>query len=143
MKLNKKGWGLTNEIIFISIFVICLIIAFVGIYRLGFLGFGKNEDKPNDTFSYEALEKKLQNGTRDYIKDEYNNELGLDTLIITANLLRTKGYLNNYVDENDKYCSGYCEVYLSEDDTIVFEPYVKCGSNYESKGYVSRKDFNE
>ena len=150
--MNKHGWGLHNEIIFILIFIVCLIIAVVGLKRLSLLeefnpNYHSNTETNNDaiekTFNYQELEQKLKNSTINYIKDVYNNELGLDTLIIQADLLREKGYLSDYNDENNKYCSGYCEVYLNENGEIIYKPYVKCSELYESQGYVERKDSNE
>jgi len=136
--LNKKGWGLTNEILFIAIFIICLIIAFAGFAKFGL--FNSKENKENNSgYSYVSLEEKIIKSAREYVKDEYDNDLGIDTLIITAKNLMDKEYLTNYVDEDDKYCSGYVEVHKSEGG-VVYTPYVKCRSNYESKGYMSRKD---
>lgn len=151
-KMNKHGWGLKNELIFILIFIICLIVAALGLKQLSTTkefnpNYYNNTNTSNgDTqieYNYKNLEIKLKNSTINYVRDVYNNDLGLDTLIIQANLLRQKGYLNNYIDEDNKYCSGYCEVYLDENNEIIYEPYVKCGEFYESKGYMERKDSNE
>ena len=150
--MNKHGWGLSSELIFILIFIICLIIAVIGLKEFSLMeefnpnyysNTNTNNDSINKEYNYQELEVRLKNSTIDYINDVYNNDLGLDTLIIQSSLLREMGYLNNYSDENDKYCSGYCEVYLNENNEIIYEPYVKCGDYYESKGYVERKDSNE
>ena len=150
--MNKHGWGLASELIFILIFVVCLVIAILGLRQFSLLeefnpNYYSNTNTNNDAiekeFNYQELEVRLKNSTIDYVRDVYNNQLGLDTLIIQATLLRENGYLHNYSDEDDKYCSGYCEVYLDENNEIVYEPYVKCGDFYESKGYVERKDSNE
>lgn len=150
--MNKHGWGLSSELIFILIFIICLIIAVIGLKEFSLMeefnpnyysNTNTNNDSINKEYNYQELEVRLKNSTIDYINDVYNNDLGLDTLIIQSSLLRKMGYLNNYSDEDDKYCSGYCEVYLNENNEIIYEPYVKCGDYYESKGYVERKDSNE
>lgn len=150
--MNKHGWGLSSELIFILIFIICLIIAVIGLKEFSLMeefnpnyysNTNTNNDSINKVYNYQELEVRLKNSTIDYINDVYNNDLGLDTLIIQSSLLRKMGYLNNYSDEDDKYCSGYCEVYLNENNEIIYEPYVKCGDYYESKGYVERKDSNE
>ncbi len=150
--MNKNGWGLSSELLFILIFVVCLVIAILGLRQLSLTEeFNPNYHSNTDTnngatekeFNYQELEVRLKNSTIDYIRDVYNNELGLDTLIIQADLLRENGYLKNYSDEDDKYCTGYSEVYLNENNEIIYEPYVKCGDFYESQGYVERKDSNE
>ena len=150
--MNKHGWGLSSELIFILIFIVCLIIAVIGLKEFSLMeefnpnyysNTNTNNDSINKEYNYQELEVRLKNSTIDYINDVYNNDLGLDTLIIQSSLLREMGYLNNYSDEDDKYCSGYCEVYLNENNEIIYEPYVKCGDYYESKGYVERKDSNE
>ncbi len=150
--MNKHGWGLSSELIFILIFIICLIIAVIGLKEFSLMeefnpnyysNTNTNNDSINKEYNYQELEVRLKNSTIDYINDVYNNDLGLDTLIIQSSLLRKMGYLSNYSDEDDKYCSGYCEVYLNENNEIIYEPYVKCGDYYESKGYVERKDSNE
>lgn len=150
--MNKNGWGLTNELIFILIFIICLVIVVIGLKKLSLLeNFNPNYHSNTDTnngavekeYDYNSLEEKLRNSTIKYIEKEYNNQLGIDTLIIQSDTLREKGYLTDYSDENGKYCSGYCEVYINENDVIEYKPYVKCDDLYETEGYVERKDSNE
>ena len=145
--LNKRGWGITNEIVFLLIFVICLLIFFIGISRLGL--FDKpvidNNDNNNgalkEEYTYSELEDILVRDAKLYISDVYNNKLGLDTLIIKVRSLKNKGYLKEYTITKYEDCSGYIEVYKGENE-INYEPYIKC-EKYETNGYVERKDNRE
>ena len=41
--MNKNGWGLRVELMFILLFLICLVMATIGLNQLGLLG---NENVP-------------------------------------------------------------------------------------------------
>lgn len=161
--MNKsKGWGLKTELIFLCIFVICLITAIFGLYRMGLLG-NLNEaldPNPNDDvrvelrssnktnnskkkvisneFSYMDLENQMIEGAKTYILNTYNNELGLDTIIVKVSQLKELGLLNELKDEFDFSCSGYVDVF-KEGEVIIYDPYLKC-SQYITAGYIERRD---
>lgn len=143
---SKRGWGLANELLFLLVFVLCLIITFIYLYKAGLF---KNDIIPiidNKTtiitkkFDYEALESKLKESTEMYIEKEYNNNLGLDRLIIKSKVLIDKELLKDFNDENQELCKGYCEVFINDDGKIQYNPYIKCGNKYKTKGYEDRKD---
>ncbi len=150
---NKNGWGIVEAIIFIIIFIICLLFSFWGLRRLGLVDENlqfypldkkneakeeKKEEKEEKKFSYQDLETKMTQATKKYISDFYDNELGLDTLNIRVSQLIDNGYLKELKDDKKKNCSGYVSVYVLNDETI-YEPYLKC-KKYETKGYQERKD---
>ena len=148
--LNKKGWGILEAIVFIIIFIFCLLFSFWGLKKLGLVDENnqfypsninkedKTEDKEEEKFSFSDLEVKMTNATKNYINDFYNNELGLDTLNIRVSQLIDNGYLTELKDDNKKDCSGYVSVHV-ENDEIVYKPYLKC-KKYETQGYEERKD---
>lgn len=145
MKLNKNGWGFLEFFIFLVIFAFCLIITAVGLKSVGLINedwqFVKFSDKKPTkvTTNYMALEEDMINGTKKYIEKFYNNQLGLDTLNIKVSQLIDNDCLEKLEDANGKSCSGYVSVYLNEENTIVYKPYMKC-KKYETKGYEERKD---
>lgn len=167
----KKGWSLKTELIWLSVFVFCLIVAFIGIYRIGFLSslndilnpdyvnvkkidktvngnYGSttnkntvktsNDSTMSSSFSYKSLEDKLSESAKNYIAEVYNEDIGLDTLIIKVSRLKENGYLSNFYDKNSVPCSGYVSVY-KENETIKYDPYIKCYS-YTTSGYIERRD---
>lgn len=156
--LNKNGWGIVEAILFLLVFIVCLLFSFWGLRRLGLVDenwqfyssnlFNPNPDKngdkqeepkePEKVFSYEDLENDMVGATKLYINDFYNNELGLDTLNIRVSQLIDNGYIAELVDKNKKNCSGYTAVYV-ENGEIIYKPYLKC-PKYETKGYEERKD---
>ena len=40
--MNKNGWGLRVELFYILIFLFCLVVATIGLNRLGLLGENNN-----------------------------------------------------------------------------------------------------
>lgn len=152
MKLNKNGWGFLEFFFFLIVFIVCLYVAFAGLKKLGlmdannqFINNGstnnttnnKKEEKP--IISYPSLEEKLVNGTKKYIEEYYNNNLGLDTLNIRASQLKTSGHLEKLEDTKGRACSGYVSVSKDVDGTIIYKPFLKC-KEYETSGYEARKD---
>lgn len=145
--LNKKGWGILEAIVFLIVFVICLLFSFWGLRKLGLLGEDnqfkpsneiKNEKEEEKEFSYTDLENSIVISTKAYINDFYNNELGLDTLNIKVSQLIDNGYIKEVKDENNKNCSGYVSVY-KENNENIYKAYLKC-KKYETNGYEERKD---
>lgn len=150
--LNKNGWGIAEALVFILIFAVCLLFSFWGLRRFGLVDENwqfypsnitkKDDKKDNKTdvkkFSYTDLEEKMVESTKNYIKDFYNNELGLDTLNIRVSQLEDNGYLGDLKDDKNRDCSGYVAVYVENEETI-YKPYLKC-KKYETKGYEERKD---
>lgn len=174
--MNKnRGWGLKTELIWIAVFVICLITALIGVFRMGFLSNLNEALNPNyysntntstnktkktlnskssieidtstkpetsidstSSFSYTLLESRVQDAAQLYVNDVYNNNLGLDTLIIKVSVLKSSGYIDSLNDGDDYPCSGYVEV-NAIGDSIKYDPFIKC-SNYETTGYIERRD---
>ena len=151
MKLNKNGWGYFEFFAFLIIFAICLIIAAVGLKKVGlidenwqfvkFEDIGKNEKEEKLKKSYSNLRNSMVDGTMKYISKYYNNELGLDTLNIRVNQLVKEGYIkaNDFKDSNGGVCSGYTAVYKDDNGKIQYNPYLKC-KEFETGGYEERKD---
>ena len=134
--MKKNGWGLRVELAFLLLFVICIIIATVGLYRMGLFG---NEEgsyidigeytKGNGTYDYDELELKVSNAARKYYNDRYQDGYS-DTLIVSVDSLINNGYLSPIYDGRDKECKGYAKILPSKN--IV--SYIRC-SIYQTTGY--------
>ena len=77
--MNKNGWGLRVELAFLLFFLICLLIATIGLHRMGLLGNnGVYEDDgyiyDNVNYDYDALEKKVTEAAGEYYKSAYNSK---------------------------------------------------------------------
>lgn len=149
MKLNKNGWGYFEFFAFLIIFIICLIIAALGLKQFGlidenwqfikFEDIGKNEKEEKLKESYSNLRNTMVDGTMKYISKYYNNELGLDTLNIRVKQLVEEGYITSFKDANGDACSGYTAVYKDDNGRVLYNPYLKC-KDFETGGYEERKD---
>ena len=128
MKLNKKGWTLQIEVFYLLIFVVCLVIAIIGIIRLGLY-----LNKDAKYFDYPSLENKIVESAKNYVNDKLEVD---DYELIGSNTLKNKGYLTDLVDGENNQCSGYVEVYNSN----RYKGYIKC-IYYETLGYEMEKDF--
>ena len=75
--MNKNGWGLRVELAFILLFLVCLLIATIGLSKFGLIG-GEKEaheihgDMINDSFNYSSLENKLTVSANKYYNEKYN-----------------------------------------------------------------------
>lgn len=153
MKLNKNGWGYFEFFAFLIIFIVCLIIAGLGLRQFGLL----DEDwhfvdletlkKPSNNnggsssrpVTYGDLREDMVEATMKYIEKYYNNQLGLDTLNIRVSQLKNEGFLEKFKDADGNDCSGYVSVYLDDQSRIQYDAYLKC-KKYETTGYEERKD---
>lgn len=143
--LNKNGWGIKVAIIFICVFMFCLLFAvFLATSNVNKLNEVHEEQEYVDSDNsfdsseyYENLETDVYEATKEYvsdnpkIKDEDYFKLNIDTLITT-------GYLSSFEDEYGNSCSGYVEI--SNDNGEHYDVYIIC-ENYQTTGYDERKAF--
>ena len=129
MKLNNEGWGLRVELAFIIIFLLCLLIATLGLARFGV--FGNNNFNNNSNFSYSELENRMNEAAKRYYQNTYGNG---ELSTISSYTLLSRGYISELLDENNRVCSGYTKV-SKYNDTISFVSYINC-PNYKTPGYV-------
>lgn len=145
--MNKKGWGLRVELLFILIFIICLVMAAIGLNRLGLLGdraLNPNDsndpiNRINDNFSYENLENQLVDGAKRYFNDYYNHTIESNELIVRASTLYYNGYTSKLYDANNNACSGYVKI-INAGNGVVYSSYIKC-PKYKTTGYDESNDW--
>ena len=129
--MNKNGWGLRAELAFVILFLICIIISTIGLYRMGLIGSNNSvfkESTNNINFDYDSLERRLVNAASEYYKDNYRSND--DTIVVTTNTLKRSGYLDPLYDAKGKECKGYAMIL--HNSNIV--SYIKC-SMYKTTGY--------
>ena len=161
MKLNNNGWGIKAMVAFILMFVLCLLLAAHGIYKVKYNGesplhvffFGeKNNENNNDSFNnhnfntitnsgknYVDLQQELVDASKKYFSEKYNNQIDLDRLVITVNNLQNNNYILDFKDLSQKKCTGYAEIMKDETGNISYNPYIKC-KKYQTSGYLEYKD---
>lgn len=134
--IKKDGWGLRVELVFILIFLICLVISTVLLSRMGLIN---NEEVDTSTSSYSALEGNLVESAKKYIRENYDSDMLEEVTLVKYSTLKSLGYISSFKDNNGRECSGYVEVY-KEDGNTLYYPYIKC-VRYRSNNYDSSKDW--
>lgn len=139
--MNKNGWGLRVELLIILMFLICLVIAVIGLNRLGLLGYNENAiiDNGTNNESYSDLENKLVSATKEYFSGYLNRELEEDVLYVRSSSLYYTGYLKKLYDEKGNECSGYVQI-LKVGEGVIYRPYLKC-KGYKTDGYDGAQDW--
>ena len=132
MKLNKNGWGLRVELLFIVLFLFCLLIATIGLNKLGLFG-GPGLLDGEKTYSYSELENNMNEAAKRYYQNNYENNVS-DTIIIKSSTLLLNGYMSNMLDENGNVCSGYTRVFINYQNEPSFNTYINC-PRYKTAGY--------
>lgn len=145
MKLDNRGWGYRDMIVYSSIIIICLVIVVVfskivhdNIETSPYEEQNKKVDEVEEvqTFSnssYYEVEKEMQNATfiylqkYDYDKGDQMRKIALDTLI-------GFGYISLVRDfEDGSECKGYVTIHTTN-QVYTVNPYLKC-THYVTKGY--------
>ncbi len=141
--MNKNGWGLRAELFYILVFLFCLVIATIGLNRLGLLGHNENAlikpDDSSEVYSYEPLETKVLEAAKKYYLDNYNGT-SEDIVIVRVSTLQSGGYLGDLLDDKNNKCSGYAKVINTSGGQLVYVSYIKC-PKYKTTGYESENDF--
>ena len=130
--MNKNGWGLRAELGFLLLFLVCLLIATIGLQRLGIFGSGNtsiNSFQEVSGFDYNGLESKVAEAARKYYDNFYPNGSS-DTVIISVETLKNNGYLTPLYDKYNRECKGYAKVLPL--GTCV--SYIRCPL-YKTTGY--------
>ena len=142
--MNNNGWGLRVELLYILMFLFCLVIATIGLNRLGLLGENpdaliKPDTEEKEVYSYEPLERKVVEAAKKYYIDNYTDSTE-DIVIIRTSTLISNGYMSVLTDEKNRSCSGYAKVITSSGGNVVYVSYIKC-PKYTTTGYESENDF--
>ena len=130
--MNKKGWGLRAELGFLLLFLVCLLVATIGLHRLGVFGTSStniSSGSQGSGFNYSEIENKVSEAARKYYYNNYPNGSS-DTVIISTNTLKNNGYLSPFYDNLNRECRGYAKVL----PTGVSVSYIRCGF-YKTTGY--------
>jgi len=131
---KMNGWGLRFELVFIMIFLICLLVTTIGLNKFGLLGGSDNDNDLNKVyFSYKTLENKMTEAAKRYYQNNYDQYLYNDAVIRSYTLIYD-GYMSEIVDEFGNKCSGYTIV-KQGDDGLNFKSYINC-PKYKTEGYV-------
>lgn len=127
MKLNNRGWGLQAMMVFVLILMICLVIV-AALIDKNFNGLVKE----NNSFDYGKLENELVDAAKKYVSNKnINLEYG-ESHTVSLEKLQSEKLIGDIRDDYSK-CKGY--VTLSNHGSLSYKSYIKCGSNYKTKGY--------
>jgi hypothetical protein len=130
--MNKKGWGLRAELGFLLLFLICLLIATIGLQKLGIFGTSNTNNRTFEApskFNYSALENRVSSAALKYYENAYPYGSS-DTVIVSIDSLKNNGYLNPVYDNYGRECKGYAKV-LSNGTCVS---YIRCAL-YKTTGY--------
>lgn len=134
--MNNKGWGLNEMLICCGLLGIAFLVVIVLIEQ-NFKNLVNAEDQGfNQTYTYSQIEKSLIVASTNYLEDQRLEIEDGSTLKITMSTLLEKGYIQNLYDKNNNLCTGYV-VYSKDRHDYSYKPYVKCGSDYKTDGYMN------
>lgn len=149
MKLNNRGWGLTDYLLIVSVIIIALFSASILIIRLG-NGLKENmkvntynteetinsnkqelEENDNKDINYQLVEQKMNDAATKYIETYYNNKVGDSGIIVDKqHLLELESSLEKEMSKDN--CKGYVEV-KKDNEKISYTSYLKC-DNHSTNG---------
>lgn len=139
--MNEKGFGLKEFIImFAVVFVAMLII--MSLFRnisskTKTEPQEKQDEEEREDVTYKDLEQELKLAAERYQNDNYSGSIeNPEVWTLSYSMLKENGYLDEIKDIKDKdtECTGYVK-FVQDGGVITYTPYLKCGSNYETKGY--------
>ena len=141
--MKKNGWGLRVELLFILLFIVCLIIAVIGLNRMGVIGgdlssinVGNNKESIE---VYYMLENDLVNIATNYVNDYYEGNYPEEEFDVRSSTIVNTGYMSKLKDSKGRECTGYVTV-KQINSSLIYMPYIKC-IKYKTEGYISNKDW--
>lgn len=142
--MNQKGFGLKEFVIVIAVIFVSMLII-MSLYRSLVNNSAKpeteekNESEETEKITYQDLENTLEKAAERYQNNTYQgNTENTEIWTLSYSMLKEEKYLDKLIDPNDKNteCTGYVE-FIQDGAKISYKPFLKCGSNYETKGYDS------
>lgn len=134
--MNKNGWGLRVELVFILIFLIGLVISTVLLNQIGLFDDMKYE---SGNSNYGDVESDLVNAAKSYINQNYESDMLESETLVKYSTLKSQNYIEELKDYTGKECSGYVEV-IKDEGMLLFYPYIKC-PRYVTNKYDFSKDW--
>lgn len=138
--MNNKGEvGLKEAFLFIAIMCLCILITMVMYNRNVKDLFGGSSSSKE---TYQNTEHEITEAAKNYVDNHYDNQLEIgDSDYVTIKTLISAGLIDEVIDPKNKKttCTGYVNFYKKGID-ITYEPYIKCGLNYHTKGYNANYD---
>ena len=136
---NKGALELKQVFLFIAIMCICILITMIMYNKTVKDIFGGTE---MDGLTYKDTEDKVSKAAEEYTfnQNRRNMENG-DKDTVTIETLQDEGILDIIIDPKDKdtTCTGYVDFKMRNNE-IIYDPYIKCGNNYHTKGYNANYD---
>lgn len=137
MKLDNRGWGLSEMLILMAVLILFLLISVFLSHQLS----GKSNNiflEPLVKTTYTDVEENVKNAALSYFKDYYDSQIDTGTITVTTiNLLKY-----NHLQEKDltpssekEACLGYALIHR-ENEGLEVQPFIGC-KNYETTGYQS------
>jgi prepilin-type N-terminal cleavage/methylation domain-containing protein len=128
---NNKGFTLIELLAVIVVLAIVLIIAVPAIGRVI-----ENSRRQ----AYLNNEKMMEKAARSYMIKNLTllpKEIGDKNTVLLSDLVKAN-VIENIKDPKDKdnNCDGYVEIKKVSDDKYNYNPYLKCGENYETVGLI-------
>lgn len=148
LHLNEHGWGLGTLIAFIFVFLLAILLISINAYKMGLTdrsisnvpvtnsddNKGFTNSSNNNNITYLELENKLVVAGSSYKQLYYNDLMIGDSVYVTDKQLSAVGFIDNLVINNIQ-CKGYVQI-KNNGDSFSYIPYLKCGDNYKSNGYI-------
>ena len=135
--MNQQGFGIKEFIIFVAVIFISLIIIMTLMQNTVTKQSTDTNQEEVEKVTYQDLEKELKLAAERYQNDNYSgNAEDSETWILSYSMLKENQYLDEIKDiqDTDTECTGYVE-FVQDGMEISYTPYLKCGSNYKTKGY--------
>lgn len=136
--MNNYGYGIREFLGFLTCILIALFIAMIMYNK----NFGELFDGSVSSDSYKDIEDDLITVAITYTDNYYYKVLeNGDSDYVTIKTLKDEKIISRVTDlKNHKLeCSGYIHFYKQEGKTI-YDPYIKCGDNYQTEGYNNARD---
>lgn len=140
MKLNNRGWGLQAMMICVLVLMIALVIVAVLVNKVLEPILGSSEPVEKTQTTYQDLEQMLVDGSKKYQARYYDDLVHGEKITVTVKTLQREKMIDTITDIKDDsvICTGY--VIFTLENEIKYYPYLKCGSNYTTKGYLNQFD---
>lgn len=130
MTIDNRGFGIQSMMIAVLVLMMCLVLISAFANKV----FNNISNEETNSTDYMEIEEKVEQATKKYQQEYYNNILDGDEIKVSLKSLQNEGFIDILKDNKNNICDGYAYI-IGKENKVIYNAYIRCGNEYKTKGF--------
>ena len=130
MTIDNRGFGIQSMMIAVLVLMMCLVLISAFANKV----FNNISNEETNSTDYIEIEEKVEQATKKYQQEYYNNILDGDEIKVSLKSLQNEGFIDILKDNKNNICDGYAYI-IGKENKVIYNAYIRCGNEYKTKGF--------